>query len=108
MRGASNFAVRIGRNARDKIGSSAPRFAAASPSLTPPARPRVPPSVIKTKGNIMIALVDHIEQLRAELRQPIARRERAKIETELAEALAEQAARDRTFDRDFAAYSRDG
>jgi hypothetical protein len=55
----------------------------------------------------MIALADHIQQLRAELRQPITRRERAKIETELAEALAEQIERDRAFDRDFATYSGD-
>ena len=55
----------------------------------------------------MIALDQHIEQLRAELRQPITRRERAKIETELTEALAEQTEHDRSFDRDFATYGGD-
>jgi hypothetical protein len=107
MRGASNFAARMERNARDKIGSSAPRYAAAAPSLTRPARPRVPPSVIKTKGNSMFALYDHIQELRAELRQSIFRQERAEIEAELAQALAEQAERDRAFDRDFAIYCSD-
>jgi len=47
----------------------------------------------------MIALYDHIQELRAELRQPgLPRRERARIQDELAQALSEQAAHDRDLD----------
>jgi hypothetical protein len=48
----------------------------------------------------MIALYDHIQQLRAELRGCyMTRRERAAVQAELAKALAEQAELDRAFDR---------
>ena len=48
----------------------------------------------------MIALYDHIQQLRAELRGCyMTRRERAAVQAELAKALAEQAEIDRAFDR---------
>ena len=48
----------------------------------------------------MIALYDHIQQLRAELRSCyFTRRERGAVEAELAAAVAQQAALERTFDR---------
>jgi hypothetical protein len=48
----------------------------------------------------MIALYDHIQQLRAEMRGCyMTRRERAAVQAELAMAIAEQAERDRAFDR---------
>lgn len=48
----------------------------------------------------MIALYDHIRELRAELRGCImTRRERAQVQAELAKAIAEQAELDRAFDR---------
>lgn len=48
----------------------------------------------------MIALHDHIQQLRAELRGcRFTRRERAAVEAELAAAVAQQADLDRAFDR---------
>ena len=48
----------------------------------------------------MIALYDHIQQLRAELRGCyMTRRERAAAHAELAKAIAEQAELDRAFDR---------
>ena len=47
----------------------------------------------------MIALYDHIQELRAELRGCyMTRRERANVQAELAKALAEQAELDRAFD----------
>ena len=48
----------------------------------------------------MIALYDHIQELRAELRGCcFTRRERARVEAELAKAIAEQAELERAFDR---------
>jgi len=48
----------------------------------------------------MIALYDHIQELRAELRGcRFTRRERAQVEAELTKAIAEQVEIDRTFDR---------
>jgi septal ring factor EnvC (AmiA/AmiB activator) len=48
----------------------------------------------------MIALYDHIQELRAELRSCyMTRRERAAVQAELARAVAEQAELDRAFDR---------
>ena len=47
----------------------------------------------------MIALYDHIQELRAELRGcRMTRRERAAVEHELATAIARQAEHDRAFD----------
>jgi hypothetical protein len=46
----------------------------------------------------MIALYDHIQELRAELRGCLTRRERAVIEAELARAIAEHAELDRAAD----------
>ena len=43
----------------------------------------------------MIALYDHIQELRAELRGCLTRRERATVRAELAAAIATQAERDR-------------
>ena len=43
----------------------------------------------------MIALHDHIQELRAELRGCLTRRERATVQAELAAAIAAQAERDR-------------
>lgn len=48
----------------------------------------------------MIALYDHIRQLRAELRGcHMTRRERVAVQAELAKAVADQAELDRAFDR---------
>ena len=48
----------------------------------------------------MIALYDHIQQLRAELRGcHMTRRERVAVQAELAKAVADQAELDRAFDR---------
>jgi hypothetical protein len=48
----------------------------------------------------MIALYDHIQQLRAELRGcQMTRRERVAVQAELAKAVADQAELDRAFDR---------
>ena len=48
----------------------------------------------------MIALYDHIQQLRAELRGcHMTRRERVAAQAELAKAVADQAELDRAFDR---------
>ena len=48
----------------------------------------------------MIALYDHIQELRAELRGCVmTRRERAHVQAELTKAIAEQAELDRAFDR---------
>ena len=47
----------------------------------------------------MITLYDHIQELRAELRGCyFTRGERAAVQAELAQALTQQAARDRAFD----------
>jgi len=47
----------------------------------------------------MIALYDHIQELRAELRGcTMTRRERAQMQADLAKAIAEQAELDRAFD----------
>jgi hypothetical protein len=56
----------------------------------------------------MIALYDHIQELRAELSGCImTRRERADVQAELATALAEQARLDRELDRVFEALNGD-
>ncbi|HEX3417395.1 MAG TPA: hypothetical protein VHT21_13465 [Stellaceae bacterium] len=48
----------------------------------------------------MIALYDHIQQLRTELRGcHMTRRERVAVQAELAKAVADQAELDRAFDR---------
>lgn len=52
----------------------------------------------------MMTLYDHIQELRAELRGCImTRRERAKMQAELADAIAKQREIDRTFDAAFCA-----
>jgi hypothetical protein len=52
------------------------------------------------KERTMIALYDHIQELRAELRGcSFTRRERAALQAELARARAAQAALDRAFER---------
>lgn len=54
----------------------------------------------------MIALYDHIQELRAELGNCImTRRERANVQAELARALAEQALLDHEFDLAFEALN---
>ena len=56
----------------------------------------------------MIALYDHIQELRAELGGCImTRRERAGVQAELAKAIAKQARLDREFDRAFDALNDD-
>jgi hypothetical protein len=82
----------------DKIGSLAPRFAAPSASLTRPDPASCATSVFRTEERTM-ALYDHIQELRAELRGcSMTRRERAGVEAELATAIAEQAELERGFD----------
>ena len=57
----------------------------------------------------MIALYDHIQELRAELRGCVmTRRERAQVQAELAAAIAEQAELDRAFDRALEAHLEEG
>jgi hypothetical protein len=57
----------------------------------------------------MIALYDHIQELRAELRGCyMTHRERACVQEELASAVAEQAELDRAFDRALVALQTPG
>jgi len=102
MRGAPNFVERKDRagarrlsSTLDKIGSPAPRYAAPTASLTRPDRhgAHVPSS--KQKEGTMIALYDHIQELRAELWGCLTRRERAAVQAELAAAIAAPAELDR-------------
>jgi hypothetical protein len=59
------------------------------------------------KETTMIDLYDHIQMLRAELRGcRFTRRERAAVEAELAQAVREQAERDRALDEALAALTR--
>jgi hypothetical protein len=59
------------------------------------------------KETTMIALYDHIQELRAELRGCyLTRRERVAVEAELAEAVADQAEVERAFDQALAALDR--
>jgi hypothetical protein len=82
-----------------KVGTPAPRFAAPSASLTRPAPACRATSVSQRKEKPMIALYDHIQELRAELRGCyFTRSERAAVQAELAQALADQAELDRAFD----------
>lgn len=54
----------------------------------------------------MIALYDHIQELRAELGScAMTRRERAQVRTELAKAIAEQAELDKAFERALEAHA---
>lgn len=54
----------------------------------------------------MIALYDHIRELRAELRScAMTRRERTQVRAELAKAIAEQVELDRAFDRALEAHT---
>jgi len=57
----------------------------------------------------MIALYDHIQELRAELRGcHMTRRERGTVQEELARAIAEQAELDRAFDTALEALCKEG
>jgi hypothetical protein len=107
MRGSPNFAEREERACArpfiitlDKIGSPAPRFAAPPASLIRPDPAwRTPSRLRNRRRGAMIALYDHIQELRAELRGCVmTRRERAIIEAELARAIAEHAELDRAAD----------
>ncbi len=61
------------------------------------------------KETTMITLYDHIQELRAELRGCyFTRCERAAVQAELAQAVAEQAELDRTFDRALEAHFEKG
>ena len=116
MRGASNFAKRKERAVArrllvtlDKIGSPAPRFAALPASLTRPDPARCARPRLQQKEGTMIALYDHIQELRAELRGcTMTRRERATVQAELARAIAEQAEFDRAFDTALEALCKEG
>jgi hypothetical protein len=62
--------------------------------------------LLRRKENTMITLYDHIQELRAELRGcRFTRRERAAVQAELANAIAEQAEIDRAFDAALEALS---
>jgi hypothetical protein len=74
---------------RGKIGSPAPRFAAQA-SLTRHDRRSAPAPSSKQKEGTMITLHDHIEELRAELRGCLTRRERKAVEAELTATIAAQ------------------
>jgi hypothetical protein len=68
--------------------------------MTPASR------LLRRKENTMITLDDHIQELRAELRGCyFTRRERAAVEAELANAIAERAELDRAFDAALEALS---
>src|SRR5580704_4503862 len=102
MRGTPNFAerkerarARLSSSTLNKIGSPAPRCAALSASLTRPDPARCARPRLQQKEGTMIALYDHIQELRAELRGCMTRRERAAVQAELAAATAAQAERDR-------------
>jgi len=95
MRGTPNFAERKERacarqssQTLGKIGSPAPRCAALS--LTRPDRHGAHLPSSKQKEGTMIALYDHIQELRAELRGCLTRSERATVQAELAAAVAAQ------------------
>jgi hypothetical protein len=117
MRGYPNFAERRERAAARgssstlaKIGSPAPRSAAPGGVLDP-TRPGTARAsrLSQRKERTMIALYDHIQQLRAELRGCyFTRRERASVQAELAQAISEQAELDRAFDRALEAHSEEG
>jgi hypothetical protein len=107
MRGSPNFAEQEERacarrfiiNARQNRFPRAPLRGACG--VLDPARPgmaRAVPSSNRRRGT-MIALYDHIQELRAELRGCVmTRRERAIVEAELARAIAEHAELDRAAD----------
>jgi hypothetical protein len=62
--------------------------------------------LLRRKENTMITLYDHIQELRAELRGCyFTRRERAILQAELANAIAEQAQIDHAFDASLEALS---
>jgi len=62
--------------------------------------------LLRRKENTRITLYDHIQELRAELRGCyFTRRERAAVQVELANAIAEQAEVDRAFDAALEALS---
>jgi len=98
MRGPADFAERNERaKARRFIASArqnrflrAPLRGAPSASLTRPDRRGAPAPSSKQKEETMITLHEHIEELRAELRGCLTRRERAKVAAELAAAIAAQ------------------
>jgi hypothetical protein len=84
-----------------KIGSPAPRIAAPAGVLDP-ARSGMTTRVSffnLEKDRTMIALYDHIQELRAELRGCyFTPQERSAVQAELAKAIAQQAEIDRAFD----------
>jgi hypothetical protein len=73
-----------------------------------PARPaRCAPPVFEQKEGTMIALYDHIQELRAELRGCcMTRRERAAVQADLARAIAAQTEIDRAAKAPFRAEGR--
>jgi AMMECR1 domain-containing protein len=66
--------------------------------LTRPDRRGAPAPVFEQKEGTMITLQDHIDELRAELRGCLNRRERAKIAAELEAAIAALKEQDRAAD----------
>ena len=84
-------------HARQNRLPRAPLRGACPASLTRPGPPWPRTSCLSTteKERTMITLYDHIQELRAELRGCMTRRERAAVQAELAAATAAQAERDR-------------
>ena len=101
MRGAPNFVARKERasartllSTRGKIGSPRAPLRGAFGVLDPAQSARCARPVFETKEGTMITLQDHIDELRAELRGCITRRERTAIAAELTAAIAELKERD--------------
>jgi hypothetical protein len=95
MRGAPNFAARKERasartllSTRGNIGSPWAPLRGAFGVLDPAQSARCARPVFETKEGTMITLQDHIEELRAELRGCLTRRERAAVNAELDAAIA--------------------
>jgi hypothetical protein len=111
-RGSPNFAERKGRADARKFfcvrsTKSAPPHAgqpvACGDPRPDPARHEAQVLSLASEGErTMIALYDHIQELRAELKTcHLTRHERTQTEAELAKAIADQAELDRVFDDDF-------
>jgi hypothetical protein len=85
--------------ARGKIGSPAPPLRGGQAAVLDPARstPCAPPVFEQKEGTMfsIITLQDHMDELRAELRGCLNRRERIKVAAELEAAIAAFKAQDR-------------
>ncbi|OWO92893.1 hypothetical protein B5E41_20890 [Rhizobium esperanzae] len=96
--GFPQFCLRSGFLHSDKIGSPTRRLRRSLPrSSTPTCLPALPSRLSRTQGDETMNIEQHIEELRAELRNACDADERAQVEAELqlaqadlAVALAEQ------------------